>query len=120
MPQSARLPRKPNLVFLLPDQQRADTLACSGNPRVHAPNLNGFAAESTVFSHAYVTQPVCAPSRASLLTGVWPHTSGWTNHGFARDSRMRFLPQLVGVSDSRTGYIGQSPLGTPGPKLAGF
>src|SRR5207244_6641025 len=120
MPQPARLPRKPNLVVLLPDQQRADTLACGGNSKVHAPNLNGFAAESTVFSHAYVTQPVCAPSRASLLTGVWPHTSGCTNNGFAPDSRIRFLPQLLSDSDYRTAYIGKWHLGKPGPKARGF
>ena len=120
MPQPARLPRKPNLVFFLPDQQRADTLACCGNPRVHAPNLNRLAAESMVFSHAYVTQPVCAPSRASLLTGVWPHTSGCTNNGFAPDSRIRFLPQLLGDSDYRTAYIGKWHLGKPGPKARGF
>ncbi|PYL34505.1 MAG: hypothetical protein DMF35_04595 [Verrucomicrobia bacterium] len=120
MPQPARLPRKPNLVFFLPDQQRADTLACCGNPRVHAPNLNRLAAESMVFSHAYVTQQVCAPSRASLLTGVWPHTSGCTNNGFAPDSRIRFLPQLLGDSDYRTAYIGKWHLGKPGPKARGF
>src|SRR5207244_13432276 len=75
---SARLDsmRKPNLIFFLTDQQRADTMACYGNHRVHAPNLNKLAAESAVFEGAYVTQPLCTPSRASLFTGTWPHTNG--------------------------------------------
>ncbi|PYJ77562.1 MAG: hypothetical protein DME69_10390, partial [Verrucomicrobia bacterium] len=57
--QPAKLPRKPNLILFLPDQQRADTLACYGGKKVHAPNLNKLASESVVFERAYVTHPVC-------------------------------------------------------------
>src|SRR4030081_4140870 len=87
---------KRNLVIFLPDQKRADTLACYGNGRVHAPNLNKLATESVVFNRAYVTQPVCSPSRASLMTGLWPHTTGCTNNGFALDRRLATLPGLLG------------------------
>ena len=68
--------RKPNLVLFLPDQQRADTIACYGGAKVHAPNLNKLASESVVFERTYVTHPVCTPSRSSLMTGTWPHTNG--------------------------------------------
>ena len=66
----------PNIVFLLSDQQRYDTLAAYGNDWIKTPNLNRLAERSMVFERAYVTQPVCTPARASLLTGLYPHTAG--------------------------------------------
>src|SRR5207302_7166832 len=74
--QSGRLAAKPNLIVFLPDQQRLDTIQCyGGNPAI-APNLSKLASQSFVFQQAYVTQPVCTPSRSSFLTGTWPHTNG--------------------------------------------
>jgi len=108
-----------NVVMFLPDQQRADTLACYGNSKVHAANLNKLAAESVVFERAYVTQPVCSPSRASLMTGLWPHMSGCTNNGFTLDSRYATLPQLIG-DGYRTGYIGKWHLRDEPPTKRGF
>ena len=112
--------RKPNLVIFLPDQQRADTLACYGNSKVHAPNLNKLASEAVVFERAYVTQPVCSPSRSSLLTGTWPHATGCINNGFSPEKNARFLPELLGDSDYRSAYIGKWHLGEPGPTKRGF
>src|SRR5207253_10854964 len=70
--QPAHLPRKRNLIVFLPDQQRTDTIACYGGGWAHSPNLGKLASESVVFDRAYVTQPVCSPSRASLMSGLWP------------------------------------------------
>ena len=117
--QADRARSKFNVVIFLPDQQRADTLACYGNPKVHAANLNKFAAESIVFERAYVTQPVCSPSRASLMTGLWPHMTGCTNNGFTLDSRYATLPQLIG-DGYRTGYIGKWHLRDEPPTKRGF
>src|SRR2546423_14235461 len=111
---------KRNLIIFLPDQQRADTLACYGNPKVHAPNLNKLASQSVVFKRAYVTQPVCSPSRTSLMTGAWPHTTGCTNNGFAPTRNLRFLPKLIDNGDYRSAYIGKWHLGLPGPIKRGF
>jgi arylsulfatase A-like enzyme len=117
--QSGQHRRKRNLVIFLPDQQRADTLACYGDGKVHAPNLNKLASESVIFNRAYVTQPVCSPSRASLLTGLWPHTAGCTNNGFALDRRLATLPELIG-DDYRAGYIGKWHLREQPPTQRGF
>jgi arylsulfatase A-like enzyme len=111
--------RPPNLVVFLPDQQRVDTLACYGNEKVHAPNLNKLAAESVVFQRPYVTQPVCSPSRASLMTGLWPHLSGCTNNGFPLDPRVATLPQLIGA-EYRAGYVGKWHLRDQPPTQRGF
>jgi len=100
-----------NLIIFLPDQQRADTI---GNAKVRAPNLTKLAGESVVFERAYVTQPVCSPSRASLMTGLWPHTTGCTQNGGEIDKKFRVLPELIGDDDCHTGYIGKWHLGPKG------
>ena len=67
---------RPNILFVLTDQQRQDSMACYGNDWITTPNLNSIAERSFVFENAYVTQPVCTPSRASIMTGLYPHAVG--------------------------------------------
>lgn len=74
---------KPNLLFLWTDEQRADTMAAYGNRRFRVPSLNKLASESVVFERCYDTQPVCTPARSSVLTGLWPHTSGCIHNNIA-------------------------------------
>src|SRR5436309_614414 len=112
--------RKPNLILFLPDQQRADTLACYGGVKVHAPNLNKLASESVIFERAYVTHPVCTPSRSSLMTGTWPHINGCTRNSVPLDRRFRVFPELMEDKDYRTAYIGKWHLGKEGPVGLGF
>src|SRR5436190_1710 len=112
--------RKPNLVLFLPDQQRADTIACYGGAKVHAPNLNKLASESVVFERAYVTHPVCTPSRSSLMTGTWPHTNGCNRNSAPLDRRFRTFPELMENKDYHTAYMGKWHLGEEGPVGRGF
>src|SRR6516165_6662973 len=112
--------RKPNLILFLPDQQRADTLACYGGVKVHAPNLNKLASESVIFERTYVTHPVCTPSRSSLMTGTWPHINGCTHNSVPLDRRFRVFPELMQDQDYRTAYIGKWHLGEDGPAGRGF
>lgn len=67
---------KPNILFILADEWRADTLATYGNSAVQAPYLNAFAEQACVFDQTYCTQAVCTPSRATIWTGLFPHTHG--------------------------------------------
>jgi arylsulfatase A-like enzyme len=112
--------RKPNLILFLPDQQRADTLACYGGVKVRAPNLNKLASESVVFERTYVTHPVCTPSRSSLMTGTWPHTNGCTRNSVPLDGRFRVFPELMQNQDYETAYVGKWHLGEEGPGGRGF
>ena len=118
--QPAKLPRKPNLIVFLPDQQRADTLARYGGKKVHAPNLNKLAFESVVFERTYVTHPVCTPSRSSLMTGTWPHINGCNRNGVPLDRRFRVFPDLIDDKDYHTAYLGKWHLGEEGPAGRGF
>ncbi len=66
----------PNILFILTDQQRRDTMRCYGNDWIETPNLDRIADSGFVFENAYVTQPVCTPARGSIMTGLYPQTTG--------------------------------------------
>jgi len=68
--------QKPNFVFFMPDEMRAESLACYGHPLVKTPNFDRLACEGVRFDQCHVQNTVCAPSRCSLMTG-WPvHVRG--------------------------------------------
>lgn len=67
---------KPNIVYFVADQMRADVLAHLGNPASVTPNLDALVQEGVSFRNAYCQNPVCVPSRCSFLTGLYPHTTG--------------------------------------------
>ncbi len=67
---------RPHIILIITDQQRYDTIAALGFPYMDTPNLDRLVQEGTVFTHSFITAPSCAPSRASLFTGHFPHTTG--------------------------------------------
>ncbi|MFP4054351.1 MAG: sulfatase [Phycisphaerae bacterium] len=87
--------RRPNLLFLYTDEQRFDTLACYGNEKIPMPNLNRFAESATVFEKTYVTQPVCTPSRGTLLTGLYPHTHTCVQNNIPLPRKIPCLPEML-------------------------
>ena len=106
--------RPPNLLFIFTDEQRADTMAAYGNARIQMPHLNRLASQSTVFERAYVTQPVCTPSRSSLLTGLYPHSNGCTENNIPLPAGVPCLPEMLGAGAGRehaTAYHGKWHLG---------
>ncbi len=102
---------KPNLLFLWTDQQRADTLAVYGNRRFRVPTLNRLASESVVFERCYVTQPVCTPSRSSVMTGLWPHQNGCVANNIPLKAEFKTFPELLQDSAYRAAYMGKWHLG---------
>jgi len=72
--------KKPNIVFIITDQQRYDSLGCTGNPYAVTPNLDALAAEGTLCDRYITNSAICSPSRASIFTGLQASTHGlWTN-----------------------------------------
>lgn len=67
---------RPNILFILTDQQRYDTINALGYDHCITPNLDRLVKDGVSFSQCHVTAPSCAPSRASLFTGHYPHTTG--------------------------------------------
>lgn len=102
--------KRPNLLYIFTDQQRADTMACYGNDQIEAPALNRLAEDSFVFDHAYVSQPVCSPSRATMLTGLWPHTSDVPSCNKPLPADVPTIAQML-PDDYACAYMGKWHLG---------
>lgn len=90
----------PNVLWICADQQRFDTISGLNNTYIRTPNLRKLMDESVTFTHAFVQNPVCSPSRASFLTGRYPHTTGLRANG----QRIRADEQLVPRILTNYGY----------------
>jgi len=67
---------RPHIIFIITDQQRFDTIAALGFPYMETPHLDRLVNEGVTFTNCHITAPSCAPSRASIFTGYYPHTTG--------------------------------------------
>jgi choline-sulfatase len=115
---------RPNIVLIVSDQQRYDSLACNGNRFVETPCLDRLAAEGARFTQGFTPWPVCSPARATMWTGVYPHAHGITRnvrgtedalHAVARVSSTMF--DLLRAEGYATAYFGKWALGTGDPGL---
>ena len=75
---------RPNVLLILSDEQRYDTLGCTGRDCISTPNIDRLAENGMLFENAFCTTPICTPSRASILSGCYPHT-----HGMVANHQMR-------------------------------
>lgn len=73
--------KQPNILFIMPDQLRADFLSCYGADFISTPNIDSLAAEGIRYSRAYSASPICVPARASLLTGLNAIRNGVLDNG---------------------------------------
>lgn len=99
-----------NLLFLFTDEQRFDTLPTPGRPPA-MPTLAALAGQSTVATEAYCTQPVCTPSRASIMTGLYPFATGATQNNYPLRPEVRCLPEYLPDDTTETAYFGKWHLG---------
>lgn len=96
----------PNILFIMTDQQFAGMMSCAGNTYLHTPALDRLAAAGMRFELAYSPNPVCSPSRTSMMTGFFPSTFGVTNNRDARDAVIPgpVLENTMGKLLQRAGY----------------
>ena len=101
--------KRPNIVFILTDDQRWDMMSCLGHPFVKTPNLDRVRREGVLFSNAFVTTSLCSPSRACFLTGTYAHTNGVTdNTGKEFDpEKTPSFSQVLQKSGYETAYVGK-------------
>ena len=86
---------RPNILLVVTDQQRADMMSTAGNPHLETPAMDALAASGTRFNRAYCTNPVCSPSRTSLLTGRFPSAIGLSSND---DSHLDSIPDEITAS----------------------
>jgi N-acetylglucosamine-6-sulfatase len=108
----ASQPRKrPNIVLIITDDQRFDSLRCTGHRFVETPNIDRLAAEGLVWENAFVVTPLCAPSRATILTGQMTHVHGvCDNNGELRDGSLT-IPGYLRANGYATAFVGKFHLG---------
>ncbi len=114
---------QPNILFLLVDDQRNDTLGCAGHPIIKTPVIDSLAADGVRFSNAFVTTSICAASRASILTGLFERTHGYTfgTPPLSPAHMAESYPTLLRAAGYRTGFIGKYGVRTEGePESAMF
>ncbi len=104
---------QPNIIFLLTDDQRWDTLGCMGNPIINTPNMDGMAKNGVLFKNAFVTTSICASSRASIFAGQWTRRHGiidFRTH-FSEEVLAQTYPMLLSQAGYRIGFIGKYGVG---------
>lgn len=103
----------PNIIVLLSDDQRWDSLGVMGNPFARTPNIDRFAASGTLFENAFCTTSICSASRASILTGL--HTGNHGVRGFLRPLPGRLFPNtypgVLRAAGYQTAFIGKWGIG---------
>ncbi|MGX7031051.1 sulfatase-like hydrolase/transferase [Vagococcus zengguangii] len=110
---------RPNILFILTDQQRKDTLSVYGDLQCETPNLDQLSQEGHVFENAYATCPICTPARASLQTGLYPMHHGMITNSYNYGNMIQELvdtPELLSrqleKAGYQIGYTGKWHLGT--------
>jgi N-acetylglucosamine-6-sulfatase len=113
---------RPNIVFILIDDLRWDELGIAGHPFIKTPNIDRIAHEGAMFRHAFITTPLCSPSRAGFLTGQYAHTNGITDNVDRSPASHKLVtfPLLLHQSGYETAFIGKWHMGNDDRPRPGF
>ena len=102
---------KPNILLILPDELRAMALGCYGNQQAQTPNIDRLSADGVTFDYVCAPYPVCSPTRASLMTGLFPHANGEVDNGMTLDPSLPCVGESLRDAGYKTAYIGKWHLG---------
>ncbi|MDB4265072.1 sulfatase-like hydrolase/transferase, partial [bacterium] len=97
--------KEPNIIFILTDDHRWDALSSMGHPVIQTPNLDRLSEEGIMFTNAFVTTSLCSPSRASFLTGQYPHQHGVVTNHTPWDNRNITFLELLKTAGYETAFI---------------
>jgi N-acetylglucosamine-6-sulfatase len=116
--------KRPNIVFVLTDDLRYDGLGCTGHPFARTPHLDRIAREGANFGKFFTAVPLCSPSRATFLTGQYPHAHRIINndkHGLSETSySLVTFPRILREAGYESAYIGKWHMGFDDARRPGF
>ena len=101
---------RPNILYVMTDQHRADWLGCAGHPVVKTPNIDSLAARGTRFTEFHVTTPVCMPNRGAIFTGRYPSVNGLRHNGLPLPANANTFVDILRGAGYHTASIGKSHL----------
>lgn len=99
--------RRPNVLFLLSDDQRPDTIAALGNPVIKTPHLDALVRRGTTFTQAVCANPICTPSRGEILSGCSGFRNGVVDFGGKLDPALVLWPAAMRDGGYTTTYVGK-------------
>lgn len=104
---------RPNIIFFLADDQKADAMGCAGHPIIKTPTMDRLAKEGVRFTNAFVTTSICAASRASILTGLYERTHRFTfgTPPISEPHTDASYPAVLRAAGYRTGFTGKFGVG---------
>lgn len=98
---------RPNIVFLFTDDHAAHAMSCYGSKINQTPHLDRIAQQGMKFTHCYVGNSLCGPSRATVLTGKHSHLNGFRQNGDRFDGTQVTMPKLLQAAGYETAVIGK-------------
>jgi arylsulfatase A-like enzyme len=101
------LPSRPNILFIMTDDHAAHALSCYGSRINKTPSLDRIGGEGIRFDHCFCTNGICAPSRASILTGKYSHLNGVRDNAVQFDGAQQTYPKLLRQAGYQTALIGK-------------
>ena len=103
--------KRPNILFILTDDQRWDALSLAGHRHLRTPNIDRLGREGVYFRNAFCTTSLCSPSRASILSGLYAHAHGVTNNFTEYPAALPSFPRVLQAAGYDTAYIGKWHMG---------
>lgn len=110
--------KRPNIMWITTDRQRHSTLGCYGNEWVTTPNLDTMAANGVIMEQAWCQNPICAPSRASFLTGRYPSTTRVNRNAQRIPADEKLISRLLADTGYVCGHAGKLHLAPSSPPIA--
>ncbi len=110
---------QPNILFIMTDQQRADTIGALGNRQIRSPNLDKLVKDGIAYRNCYTPSPVCVAARSAAITGTPPHINGCASNNASPLDRLSIM-QVLQAQGYRTHGIGKMHFNPHVDALWGF